>query len=165
MPVEETKDKNISIKNERASSASFVFRSAIFIALVGIDQLTKYLAFQGSFGNFLNALKPSIKKFHYFNHNFAFSLPVPVGLMYLIYAAILFAIIRYLVKNWISISSSAKTAWLLIMAGAISNIGERILLGYVRDFVYILSGIFNLADGYIIAGVAMLLAKSFKDKP
>jgi lipoprotein signal peptidase len=52
----------------------------------------------------------------------------------------------------------------MIFAGAASNIGERILLGYVRDFIYISlykwTGVYNAADGYIILGIVLLLIKS-----
>lgn len=145
-------------KSERDfERVSFVFWFGLFLVLVGIDQLTKYLAFHTSFGSFLNALKPAVRKFHYFNHNFAFSLPLPPWLMYILYAAILGLIIWYIAKSFRRLSALAWTAWILILAGALSNIGERMSLGYVRDFIYIMSGIFNLADGYIIAGVAILL--------
>jgi signal peptidase II len=147
---------------ERPAKGSFVFWLGFFAALVGLDQLTKYLAFVGSFGNFLNAFKPAIKKFHYFNRAFAFSLPLPVALIYFLYAVILSAIVWYVYRNHRQFSRPAKIAWALILAGGISNIVERVALGYVRDFVYILSGIFNLADGYIIAGVIILLFASPK---
>ena len=55
----------------------------------------------------------------------------------------------------------AYFAWMLIFAGAASNIGERILLGYVRDFIYITfykwTGVYNAADFYILIGIVILL--------
>ena len=54
-----------------------------------------------------------------------------------------------------------KLAWALVLAGGASNIIERIIMGSVRDFIYIhwrnLTGIYNLADFYIIVGVLVLL--------
>ena len=94
------------------------------------------------------------------NNNFAFSLPVPIVLMYLIYALVLFFMGRHIWKNFKTFSLKELTAWNLIFAGALSNIGERIILGYVRDWIYIYNGIFNLADGYIIAGIVILIFTS-----
>ena len=52
----------------------------------------------------------------------------------------------------------------LTFAGALSNVVERIVLGSVRDFIYIIFyhwvGVYNLADGYIIAGIILLLLRS-----
>jgi signal peptidase II len=150
-------------KNERTSKGdSFVFGFVGFLILIGIDQAAKYLAFTGSFGNFLNTLKPYIKKFPFFNHNFAFSLPLPPVLMFILYAVILITIVWYIKNNYRYFNTLSKMAWVLILAGAVSNIAERIALDYVRDFIYIFSGIFNLADGYIIAGAIILLITSGK---
>ena len=150
-------------KNERMTWSSFVFWSLVGFVLIGLDQITKYLAFHGSFGNFLGPI-PGMRKLLYLNNDFAFSLPLPLPLMFAFYALILFLIIRYLAKNWLKLGDWSRFAWTLILAGAISNIVERVVLGYVRDFVYILSGIFNLADGCIVAGVIILLIASFGER-
>jgi lipoprotein signal peptidase len=114
--------------------------SFVFLLLVLIDQLVKCLV-RDIFKNDL----------------FAFSLPLPSWMMFAVYAIILFFIIRYCIKSYKIFSSYQWFAWTLILAGAALNIGERIILGYVRDFIFITTGVFNLADGYIIAGVVILL--------
>jgi lipoprotein signal peptidase len=123
---------------------SFFFLCLIFFTSVIIDQLVKHLV---------------LKEF--LNYNFAFSLPVPSPLMFAIYAAVIAAMVYHILKNHRRLTFLAKLAWTLIFAGAASNIIERILLGYVRDFIYISfyrwTGVYNLADGYIIAGVLLLL--------
>ena len=91
------------------------------------------------------------------NYQFAFSLPVPSQYMYLFYALILGAIVWYMVQHWRNFGPREALAWTLILAGSLSNIGERILNGYVKDFIYILTGVFNFADLYIIAGIILLL--------
>ena len=52
-------------------------------------------------------------------------------------------------------------AWVMILSGACSNVTERIVLGYVKDWIYItrfgLTGIYNLAAGYILIGIVLLL--------
>ncbi|MBL8029727.1 MAG: signal peptidase II [Candidatus Doudnabacteria bacterium] len=120
--------------------------SVFFISIfVLIDQITKFI---------------SLSIFR--NYNFAFSLPVPVWIMYIIYTAVLFFVLKYVVQNFIRFGILELLSWILILAGAFSNIFERIFLGYVRDWIYIFSGVFNLADIYIIFAVIYLLVQNKK---
>lgn len=119
----------------------------VFLFLIGLDQAAKFFSTN-----------------IYRNYNFAFSLPVPTAAMYLIYFSAVGAIVFYLAKNFLVLPQLAVVSWVLILAGAASNIGERLVLGYVRDFIYILNGIFNLADAYIILG-AIILIFSFNKHP
>ncbi len=52
-------------------------------------------------------------------------------------------------------------SWVLILSGAISNIIERLLFGYVKDWFYVswlgYIGVYNLADGYILVGIILLV--------
>ena len=97
----------------------------------------------------------------FLNRQFAFSLPLPVWLMFLIYAVVILGMVIYCVRNYWQFSSGQSFAWLLIFTGAVLNVGERLVLGYVRDFIYIhffqLVGVYNLADFYILAGLVLLL--------
>jgi lipoprotein signal peptidase len=91
------------------------------------------------------------------NYNFAFSVTLPVWLMYVYYFLILIVIGWYVRSRYRTFSGQEKIAWVLISAGALSNIGERLVLGYVRDFIYFGSGVFNIADFYILLGIGLLL--------
>lgn len=121
----------------------------LFAVLISADLFFKHLA-KNTFRNYL----------------FAFSLPVPERFIYLIYAIVLGAIVYHTIKNYNFFSFPEKLAWMLIFAGAILNITERIILGYVRDFIYITfykwTGIYNLADMYILLGVLILFFGSKK---
>lgn len=114
--------------------------TAGFFLLVAIDQFTKRLP-----------------KLVFLNDRFAFSLPLPAWAMYVIYAAVLGGSIWYVAQRRQALSTRQKLAWLLVWAGALSNIGERLVLGHVRDWIYVLEGVFNLADGYILLGIVILL--------
>jgi lipoprotein signal peptidase len=139
--MQEVTNQNInSNKNEKLNYLFFVF---LFAVLVVIDQLTKNFA-----------------KNIFENHKFAFSLPLPIWLIYIVYAIVLCAMIIYYAKNYQHFTNQQSLAWTLIFAGAASNILERVILGYVKDWIYILTGIFNFADGYIIAGMLLLLFQS-----
>lgn len=144
-------------KNERPHRGSFVFWFLTGVLLVIIDQLTKFYAVNGSFGDFLNWLSPVIKKEVFFNVNFAFSLPLWDWLMYLLYMVTMAAVIIYVVKNYLYFTRLTALSWVLILAGGVSNIAERLYLGYVRDFIYVATGIFNVADFFIILGVIILI--------
>jgi len=58
-------------------------------------------------------------------------------------------------------------AWSLVLGGALGNLIDRILYGYVIDFLDVYVGdwhwpAFNVADSAITVGVVMLLIDSFK---
>ncbi len=116
----------------------------MFAILIAADLLAKHFA-------------QSIFK----NNNFAFSLPLPVWFMFVVYFSVMAAMVFYCFKNYEKFTLGQSLAWVFIFAGAFANIIERIILGYVRDFVYITvfnwTGIYNLADFYIILGILILL--------
>jgi len=80
--------------------------------------------------------------------------------MYFIYAIILLAMSWFVLENWKNFSHLQKFAWSLVYAGGVSNILERIILGHVRDFIYIAGGILNIADFYILFGLVLLLVST-----
>ncbi len=129
----------------------------IGIVFVLIDQITKYLVYSKGLGNFLNYFRPIFGKEIFPNYNFAFSLQVPHFLMYAIYVVLLFWLVvwflRLETKNF-----RAKLALTLILSGALSNILDRFLVGFARDFIFVFWGnVFNVADIYVLVGIALLL--------
>lgn len=109
---------------------------------------------------FLVVIDQAVKFFithPFLNQRFAFGLPLPSGLMFLVYGIILFWIVVYCRRHFTKFNRLEILAWTLILAGGISNLGERIVLGFVRDYIYVWTGVFNLADAYIILGVLILL--------
>ena len=129
----------------------------LFVVLVAIDQLTKTYAYATNFGNFLNALRPVLGKQIFPNYNFAFSLPINHVLIYALYV-VLIAMLIWWYATGTNKSTAAKIGFILILAGALSNIFDRVLLGYVRDFIFVFWGnVFDVADMYIIAGIMLLI--------
>ncbi len=130
-------------------NAATFWKVGVFLFFIVVDQFFKISA-------------DSIFK----NQNFAFSLPIPTALIYLIYFVLIACISFYVYENHKKFFWWQDLAWVLIYAGAVANIGERIILGYVRDWIYISvyrwTGIYNLADGFIILGVVILLFSSNK---
>lgn len=127
--------------------AKFKFWFATVILFIGIDQLLKWVVTHSGWSIFLN-------------DQFAFSLPVPVPLMYAIYFVVLAGMSIYVHRTWIRFSTVQKFAWAFVYAGGLSNIGERVVLGHVRDFIPIANGFLNIADFYIFLGLLLLLVSN-----
>lgn len=92
------------------------------------------------------------------NYDFAFSIRLPLPLIYSIYFLVLAAVVIFVAKQNSRLDNLQRFAWSLVLAGALSNVGERIALGYVRDYIYLFGGILNAADFMIIIGIMLLLS-------
>ncbi|GAC1412906.1 MAG: signal peptidase II [Candidatus Doudnabacteria bacterium] len=122
----------------------------LFIALLAIDQVTKF---------WIKKSQPCVSGCSYFrNYDFAFSLKLPHPLIYAIYFVLLSALLYWFYKQRSS-NTLAKAGTTFILAGALSNIGERIFQGYVVDFLRIGSGVLNIADFLIIFGILLLISE------
>lgn len=145
-------------KNERLWS--FVFW---FLSLVFLDQISKYWVFNfGHEGVSVFLGRPFVGITLFYNQYFAFSLPFDPILIYIIYFFVLAVIAIHLYLNFRKFSKYEYIGWLLILAGGVSNIVERMIQGSVQDFIYIAGGIFNFADIYIILGLLILLFTKVK---
>ena len=61
-------------------------------------------------------------------------------------------------------SRIAKISLLFILSGALGNIADRLVLGFVRDFIDLGLGFsFNLADAFVFVGLLGLLSEMFFD--
>ena len=81
---------------------------------------------------------------------------------------IIIGIIIYISKNKPS-NKMEKVAYSLILGGAIGNFIDRIIYGYVRDFIEIdIFGwdypIFNLADVFVVVGVILLVIATWRGR-
>lgn len=141
--------KLFAIRGENSQARKPWLFAMVFLLLVLFEQLVK---------------AGVSRVFH--NDKFAFSLPVPAMWMYALYAVILVGLAWYVIKHHRYFGAREWLGLTLIFAGAASNIGERLVLGYVRDYIYLTAfswtGIYNLADGYIIAGIFLLISTSKK---
>lgn len=142
-------------KDERARS--FVFWFGLLLLLIGFDQAIKYFIF-------MHEWQPNILPHQLFalvqfkNYNFIFGWKLPHQLAYGLFIIILVGIIFYMARQYNVLLPKQKWGLALIFAGAIVNIAERIMLGYVRDFLYTWGGgVWNIADFYIVLGVIVLL--------
>ncbi len=149
-------------QNERLRS--FVFW---FTLLIACDQIIKCFVFRlvdhSLYAHVGQVNVVGVQLFR--NYNFAFSIPIAQPYIFLVYGIVLAVIVRYVVKTFNEFDYTSLLAWTLILAGAFSNIVERILTGYVKDFVYVLGGgIFNFADFFILSGILLLLFVELRNK-
>ncbi len=140
-------ENNLIFKNERFVKFSFVlFFSAIFVLA---DQIIKHFVFSRQ--NLPSGLT------HFKNYYFAFSFPLPTWMMFGVYGIVLSSALWIFVRRFKQATGKELFAWTLLFGGAFSNVGERIVLGYVRDYIVLFNGIFNLADFFIILGILLLI--------
>jgi len=78
-----------------------------------------------------------------------------------------------LITYWLKSMDRRKTweaaAWALVLGGAVGNLLDRVVYGYVIDFLDVFYGdwhwpAFNVADSAITLGIGMLLIDSFRGR-
>lgn len=139
----------------------------IFLLLVLFDILSKYIVF-----NYID-LYQFIKITYFFDithiHNFGVSFGLFAGtipaLVLVIIGLFVTAFVIYLYIN----SSEFLERWglFIIICGAIGNIVDRFINGYVIDFLYLHINqyywpAFNFADIYISIGIIMIIVNMVK---
>ena len=124
------------------------------------DQFLKFLA--RSYPDFSFYILPDWLGWEYFlNSGIAFSLPFPSLLLIIFTPLIILGLLVFLSKQK-SPTKHFTLGILLIIAGAISNLTDRILFGATTDYFRIFTSIINLADMMIITGAGLLLAEEYK---
>lgn len=123
---------------------SFGFWLRTAVGLIAITQILRWFILEYEFPIFLN-------------DKFAFSLDIPIWISYVMYLIVFFFITRYIKQNWFELGNGSKVGLALIVCGGLSNFIERLLVGHVVDYIFISTGVLNLADFYIFVGVGVLL--------
>jgi signal peptidase II len=131
------------------------------ILIVGLDQITKFLVVNNIpfFSSHI-----VIGKFIYItrveNRGVAFSLLQNKRILFIPITIVLLLIFAYVFKK--NKNTFFKTTLLFITGGAIGNLIDRIVRGYVVDFFQFHFGsntspIFNIADLFILSGSLLLV--------
>jgi signal peptidase II len=148
----------------------WLWLSALVIAL---DQATK-LAINASMELYQTIeLLPVFQLTYLRNQGAAFSFLAGAGGWQRWFFIALAATASTLICYWLSRLQRGQrfeaAAWALILGGALGNLIDRIVYGYVIDFLDVFYGdwhwpAFNVADSAITVGVGMLLLDSFRSK-
>ncbi|MDD5043812.1 MAG: signal peptidase II [Patescibacteria group bacterium] len=97
----------------------------------------------------------------FFRNKFiAFSIPLPAGIAVIFSAVILAGLFLFLYWLFRNGRRAAAFGLVILIAGALSNFGDRIIYGYVIDYVGFASlSFFNLADIMIAVGAFLFIIK------
>lgn len=132
--------------------------SAVFVALLFLsDRLSKLLV-----QKFL-AYKPSVEIFPFFsltyaeNTGAAFSVLQNRNTFFIVVSLILIIILSALRRRISAHGPAAGWGVIMVLGGALGNLYDRLALGFVVDFLdFRVWPVFNLADSFISAGVALM---------
>ena len=130
-----------------------------------VDRLTKWCIFRISTEGIFLFSEKFVGLCLYKNFNLIFNIALPEWLMYGLISIILAVLFGLLFKNYARQNIFLIFSLSLILAGAVSNLFDRIIFGYVVDFLSFFNySIFNLSDVYIVSGVGLVLLSEFLRK-
>lgn len=134
---------------------------AIIAGVIGLDQLTKWLAVVNLQGEPSFPLWPEVLHFTYVeNTGMAFGMLKNHRWVFMVFSTIsIIALLVYLFRfrpqsRWMQVSLA------FIIGGGIGNMIDRIILGYVIDFIdftLINFAVFNIADSFVCIGAGMMI--------
>lgn len=132
------------------TSRSWLWIVCIIMLLIALDLLTKYLLYDQAIGSQFALLEPAM------NYGISFSVQVPYMIVIpLSIMAVVAFIYLYRYKSF------PLWAMILLVAGTIGNLYDRIVYSGVRDFfVFPDWFIFNLADVFLFVGVLIVFIVS-----
>ena len=132
------------------------------VALVGIDQITKYYAVLLLKDQPPFVLWQQVFELQYYeNDGIAFSMFA--GWQWIIIPITILAMVMMFIVLWRSLLNryfGFRASCVLILAGGIGNLIDRIVFGYVVDFLYlrlINFPVFNFADCCVVIGAVLLI--------
>jgi signal peptidase II len=124
----------------------------LMIVLIIVDQLVKWFVLQS----------PSIETFC--NYGIAMSVMLPPLIFILVWGGIMIAVVYFWIKN-LGEQFLIQFPLILILAGGLSNLFDRVYYGCVVDYVPFLNiSHFNFADVCITVGAGLVLWQSLFEK-
>ncbi len=135
----------------------------LFVLILILDQITKFLVINNLDLYESIALLPILKLTFVVNYGFAFGFLNNPSLNQIFVSMIILIIIFYFLYLLIKTQDSIfKFTLVLILAGALGNFLDRIFRGFVIDFIDVYIGkyhwpAFNVADSCITVGFVILM--------
>ena len=130
----------------------YIFLCGVFLFL---DRLLKWSATLGPLVK-THLLNPYFGWEPFFNKGIAFGIPVARPLVFVLTIFIIGSVLYFYYQNEKSPGAGGgaglRTGLALVLAGAISNLVDRIIYGHTIDYVRIFTGVINLADVFIVTG-------------
>jgi signal peptidase II len=128
-----------------------------------LDQVTKeIIRTQLAFGEIwmpIAAIRPYMHIVYWTNTGAAFGMFQQGGMVFTVLAVVVSVAIIWYYRSSDTASWPVRIALGLQLGGALGNLADRLLRGTVTDFIWfsIFPAVFNVADGAISLGVALLL--------
>ena len=117
---------------------------------IAFDQITKWLLADRDF--FIGFVH--IQGIENFGLSFALDFGFWINLLFIIFGLII--LFWYFVKN--RENKIVRLSFVFIFAGSISNLIDRLLFGFVRDFIDLgLNFTFNFSDLFVVVGLVILM--------
>lgn len=144
------------------SKKSFLCAAAALLLLIAADQLTKQLAVQYLYQNEPIEIIPGVFELQFLiNKGAAFGIMQNHQYFFAAVTCIVLCVLAWVYVKSVSLPQfrPLRMILVLLMAGAVGNLMDRIRLGYVIDFFYfklIDFPIFNVADCYVVVSVILL---------
>ena len=141
------------------------------IVMIALDQITKILA--ETFLPGKNTAVTVIDHFFYFtyttNYGGAWSIFEGQTWLFILSAFVAIGLLFYIYFKTNAEDHFTRFGLVLVFSGAVGNCLDRIIFGYVRDFLdFLIFGydfpIFNIADVCIVVGVFLVLVDIFKEE-
>lgn len=145
------------IRNFLLRSKNYKFEIFVFVTVLFLDQITKILALKFLLPKGTIGILPFFSLTYVENTGSAFGLFQNANLFLLVVSLlVLFLMIKWR-KDILSLGNWAKYGYLMIFAGALGNIYDRIFLGHVVDFLdFHIWPVFNVADSAICIGAGFI---------
>jgi signal peptidase II len=145
----------------------------LWISLIVIiaDQATKWLANTQLEYHQAVSVMPYVEWFLSYNKGAAFSFLADAGgwqrWFFMLIAIVISFVLFFWIKKLETHEKATAIALALILGGAIGNVIDRVILGYVIDFIQVWLGsypwpAFNIADSAIFVGAIILIASGLK---
>lgn len=136
----------------------------IFVSVLLLDRITKILTLKFLLAKGSIALLPFFSFTYVENTGSAFGLFQNANLALLIVNLFVLFLMYKWRRDILNLGIFARYGYLLIFSGALGNIYDRIVLGYVVDFLdFRIWPVFNIADSAICVGAALICLAILKE--
>ena len=137
----------------------------IIILLTCIDQYSKFMVIQNmDLGEKIVLIENFFSITHVRNYGAGFSILQNATVFLSTVSILAICILIYMLLHEKKLSLVSKTAYLLIISGAMGNLIDRVMKAYVTDFLdFLIFGydfpVFNIADSFITVGCFLLIGE------
>ena len=148
--------------NNRSKTKSIILYIISAAVLTLLDQITKVAASGLKNTDGISVIRDVFEFYYLENTGTAWGMFAGARIIFLIITCVVVGIIAYIIikmpcsKHYVP----AYISLTLLAAGGIGNFIDRLILGYVRDFLYFKAvnfPVFNVADSYVTIGIIMLI--------